>query len=1029
MLYKKKDDAFSTELFQNPTSEYRGTPFWAWNDKLTKETILEQVDIFHEMGFGGFHMHVRTGLDTPYLSDEYIDMVKLCNDKAKKQEMLSWLYDEDRWPSGAAGGYVTSDLRFRQRCGRLSPAFHNEYEADRATFEQRIEKGEKPIGYLMSCYRLEFENGLLKHYERMPAKDYQGCEDIWYVYMELDAESPWFNNQTYVNTLDKKAIEKFVSVTHERYYKALGEEFSKSIPAIFTDEPQFKCKQTFDFAGEKKDLLFPFTDDLPETFLQVYGYDLMDRLPEVFWETGNWSQVRYHYHDHLCDRFTEGFSKTVGDWCSAHDIMLTGHVNGEQDLTAQTYSIGEAMRSYPHFKLPGIDMLMDRHEFSSVKQAQSVAHQCGAEGVLSELYGVTNWDFDFKGHKLQGDWQAALGVTVRVPHLSWMTMRGEAKRDYPASIFYQSPWYKEYKLIEDHFARVNTAMTRGKTKVRVGVIHPIESFWLLCGPKQQTEDRRRQAEKDFSNLVEWLLFGLIDFDFIDESLLPSQFQAGSRFHVGEMAYDAVVVPPCITLRRSTLERLEQFAKAGGDLIFFGDPPELIDALPSDEAKMLYDSCRHYAFNKIKLLNALEQYRTVDILNRFGFRSDNLLYQLREEKDASWLFISHVYRVKNWYEHCEPIRIIIDGIYTPVLYNTMDGTVCGMDYTHENGRTIIPHEFYAEDSLLIRLEPPKAENGLKSAPKKLYLDGYELAEPIAYTLSEPNALLLDMAEYALNGEEYRAKEELLRIGNFARRQLGYPTLLEAVAQPWVIDQKETPKDILSMRITVDSEIECAEVYLAIELDNQEITWNGRPVELRPVGYFTDKCIQTIRLNGLMKGENELIVKMPFGKKTNVEWLYLLGDFGVSVCGVKTKITAKPEQLYYGSTIHQGLPFYSGNITYHTEFEADGVHCSELFVPRFCGPVLSVELDGEKAGTIAFAPHTLDLGLLPKGKHSLAITIYGNRVNAFGCVHNTNTELEWYGPDCWRSEGNSFAYQYQLRPFGITQNVHIRRYKPM
>ena len=114
--------------------------------------------------------------------------------------------------------------------------------------------------------------------------------------------------------------------------------------------------------------------------------------------------------------------------------------------------------------------------------------------MLSEIYGVTNWDYDFKGHKLQGDFQAALGVTIRVPHLSWMTMKGEAKRDYPASIFYQSPWYKEYPMIENHYARLNTAMTRGQCSVRVGVIHPIESFWLLWGPKQQTAAQREQAQ-------------------------------------------------------------------------------------------------------------------------------------------------------------------------------------------------------------------------------------------------------------------------------------------------------------------------------------------------------------------------------------------------------------------------------------------------------------------------------------------------------------------------------------------------------
>ena len=116
------------------------------------------------------------------------------------------------------------------------------------------------------------------------------------------------------------------------------------------------------------------------------------------------------------------------------------------------------MRGMRSFQIPGIDILEDRIELTTAKQAQAGAHQFNRQGVLSELYGVTNWDFDFIGHKAQGDWQAACGVTVGVPHLAWVSMAGEAKRDYPASIGYQSPWFREYPLIENHFARINTVM-------------------------------------------------------------------------------------------------------------------------------------------------------------------------------------------------------------------------------------------------------------------------------------------------------------------------------------------------------------------------------------------------------------------------------------------------------------------------------------------------------------------------------------------------------------------------------------------
>ena len=116
MLYKKnKEDVLPDELFRNPTCEYRGTPFWAWNCKLEKGMLERQIRYFKEMGLGGFHMHSRTGMGTPYLSDEFMDMVKFCVEQAKKNDMLAWLYDEDRFPSGSAGGILTKNPKYRSR--------------------------------------------------------------------------------------------------------------------------------------------------------------------------------------------------------------------------------------------------------------------------------------------------------------------------------------------------------------------------------------------------------------------------------------------------------------------------------------------------------------------------------------------------------------------------------------------------------------------------------------------------------------------------------------------------------------------------------------------------------------------------------------------------------------------------------------------------------------------------------------------------------------------------------------------------
>ena len=102
-----------------PGAEFRGAPFWAWNGKLEESELREQIRTMKQMGLGGFFMHSRVGLNTPYLSEEWFELVAACADEAEKQGMKAWLYDEDRWPSGAAGGLVTKDKRFRGRHIRM----------------------------------------------------------------------------------------------------------------------------------------------------------------------------------------------------------------------------------------------------------------------------------------------------------------------------------------------------------------------------------------------------------------------------------------------------------------------------------------------------------------------------------------------------------------------------------------------------------------------------------------------------------------------------------------------------------------------------------------------------------------------------------------------------------------------------------------------------------------------------------------------------------------------------------------------
>lgn len=1062
MLYKKTGE-LTKETFQSPSSEYRGAPFWAWNCKMDKEKVDNTLEELQQMGMGGGHIHCRTGMANEYLGEEFMELVRYTDEEAKKRGMLAWLYDEDRWPSGAGGGLVTKEERYRIRFLVFSPVSLEGKSGKSNHLSSSGQAVRSNNRRLLARYQVKIENGFLADYQMLEKnQEFHPDYQPWYAYLEISGDNPWFNNQAYLNTLDKAAVKRFVEVTHERYYEKMGNEFGKSIPGIFTDEPQFSHKTRLAFAKERKEVTIPFTDDLEDTYQAAYGHSLLAGLPELFWELGEgkFSVIRYNYHDHICERFTDAFADTIGDWCKAHDILLTGHMMEEPTLESQTAALGEAMRSYRSFTLPGIDMLCDRRELSTAKQAESAARQYGRDGVISELYGVTNWDFDFRGHKLQGDWQAALGVTVRVPHLTWTSMAGEAKRDYPASIGYQSPWYKEYHYVEDYFARLNTALTRGKPSVKVGVIHPIESYWLYWGTEEHTGGIRREMDENFRNLIEWMLYGLVDFDFMAESLLPELTHGmpgiGNKLKVGEMEYETVIVPGCVTIRRSTLEILNKFQAQGGKVIFMGEAARMVQVEPSSEVIELAGKCTCIPYDCNSLLQVLEEERELDIRNEDGNRTGNLIYQLRDEGEDRWLFLAHVMPMANRDIPAEEnLTIRIRGNYRVTHYDALTGEIHPVDAVLDHGDTVLEKRMFEHDSLLLHLksdstgtkeiikesvrelkeeagevsgrkskrvaaEEVPGKKSEKEAAEEVYCReiGIHLPEEVPVTLSEPNVYLLDMAQYRFDDGEWQEKEEILRIDNLFREKLGYPLRMEAFAQPWLNQMEEPCEHKLTLRFQISSKAEVAKVSLALENGSDTLIYfNGEQISGKRTGWYTDREIDVIELGQLRKGENELIAEIPYNAKRNVEALYLLGNFGVRVQGGRAEVIEPVTALSFGDITRQGLPFYGGNVTYHISAEMTEEAFLALETTMFRNPVLKAVLDGKEAGYICYSPYRLELGKVNEGMHKIDLTAFGNRVNTFGTIHNCNRTEDWIGPNAWRTEGSSWAYEYQLRETGL------------
>lgn len=479
------------------------------------------------------------------------------------------------------------------------------------------------------------------------------------------------------------------------------------------------------------------------------------------------------------------------------------------------------------------------------------------------------------------------------------------------------------------------------------------------------------------------------------------------------------------------------------------------------------------FQQYELMEALEEERELDIRKENGDRTDNLFYQLREDSGCRWLFVCHVGRKNNRLDQPEVLQVRIRGSVQVTCYHAMDGSVQALEAEYLDGWTQLQVTLFSQDSFLWRLtekqgdgaaEPEKkqensiadpagrqdgtmvssgdsfpvktgslrpfyglvAGNGAASGKQETITA--VIREPETVTPAEPNVLLLDRAAWRLDEGAWQPEEDILRLDNSIRSILGYPHRQDAYTQPWRI--RESPeKNQVSLRVEIWSEMDTGELKLAMERPEKAvIRWNGTFCDAKTDGWYVDSFIHTVPVPGLVKGKNELLLSIPFGRKTNLENMYLLGDFGVRLQGTRAVVTEKEKKLYFGDITRQGLAFYGGNITYAMHFTLEREQETILRVPHFAAPVLEARVDGRSVGLIALAPHTLRAGKLSAGRHLLEICAFGNRFNTFGTLHNCNEEYKWYGPDSYRTRGSEWSEAWCVRPAGILSRVEILEGRP-
>jgi len=933
----------------NPPAKYRPIPFWAWNSKLETEESKRQVRLLEQAGNGGFFMHARGGLTTPFMGDEWMDNVKASIHEGEKLGISSWGYDENGWPSGFGDG----------RVNELGLEYQQKY--------LRMEKVAEPkeTKRTIRCIR-------------------HGDECLHFYY-EV--------NEFYVDTLSAEVTDKFIEAIYEEYKNKLGEDFSR-LSGFFTDEPQVSRNG------------IPWSFILPDEYKKAYSEDLLDVLPDLFIDTETSSRTRFRFWHTVCELFADNFIKRIYDWCEKNGTLLTGHMVLEERLGDQVTSNGAVMPNYEFFHIPGMDWLA-RHTNNCLTPVQlvSVANQLDKKQILTETFACCGWGLSFEEMKWIYEWQMGRGVNLMCEHLSPYSMAGIRKRDYPAFHFYQSPWWDDYKKFLDYSSRIGMLIAEGKPEYKVLVLHTQSTAWTLYNDEKSGNMDIGIYNEYLMSVVKALEHSQIPFHLGDDRIIRRHGRIDENsFVIGTQSYNTVIVPPSININSNTLNMLCQFAENGGLILWCGEVPSLVDGEKSDKAKALAErfNLAEEAEGLIPLIP--DSVKTVRVRLKDGSAARGMSLLVREYPEDK----SRLVYIVNTYAAGAEIDISLKAEDLR-LYDALNDKLYSVDYEYKNGE-ITYSTFIEEKGSLVLLafsekqadKAPKHDSYKNQGSTALELSGeWEIAD------MDMNALVLDYCDLTIDGEDrgrnipvVDVQEIACAYGRAVKLEAAFGFDVKVVPEGEIFLVAETP-ELFGIEINgkLIEQKDCG-YYRDKSFRKLDITGlltEGRnTVTLKTLFSQSPETYDNIsKAGGFESYRNKLSYDM------EIDAVYILGNFGVELKGETSElprealrfsgtfsITAPPEKLTVGELVTQKLPFFNGRLRYRKRINlsAGEIKNRHIEFARRPDTVTRVYANGKFAGEILWRPYRVSLdGLLIEGENIIEIETVGTLRNLLGPFH--------------------------------------------
>jgi hypothetical protein len=982
--------AITKQDFKHPETEYRSVPFWSWNDDLTDRELKRQISEMHQQGWGGFFMHARQGLVTPYLSQAWMQCINSCVSEAASAGIFAWLYDEDKWPSGFAGGIIP----------RMGPKYRQKALVMRIN-EDRISSFS---GHYDGQKFSKLKN--VSQIELLKTKNYQDTNLSFYIYTSCLGDS-WFNGNSYVDLLEPEVVEAFIKNTYELYAAHVGKEFGKRVPGIFTDEP---CIYFFSLPYPA----LPWTDKFPQHFEANNKYSILDHLPSLFFKIGNYHKIRFDYWRTITELFVESYTQKLYNWCSKRKLLLTGHFMYEDSLHDQIRWIGAAMPHYEYMHQPGIDHL-GRKILSplAAKQVSSVAHQLGKRRALVEIFGAAGQNLTFKDRKWLADWHFIHGINFINPHIALYSMRGERKRDHPPNLFFQQPWWKYNLHIENYIARLCYVLSQGERITEILVLHPISSVWSVYSPLNT--EPVRQIDADFCSLMKYLLDLHLDFDLGDEGLIAKYGRVEEqKFCVGNCKYQVVLIPPSISWQKSTLTLLQEFRQNGGKILKVKPFPRLVEGEENPLLKEVLSQAIGVENEQTQIKKILERIVPAYVRIR-SYKGENIgaIWCHYRRCDDKFIYFLANTDAKKGYNAV----VQLPGDLKWEEWDALTGRTKEIYKVKRNGWAEIRLNFAPAGSYLL-VGNSKSSSSRIAAPRGYKrINEITLSNNWTYQREAPNALVLDYCQYQL----IKGNQNTQFTENSDVWHLPLP-----VWQAFRHIKTQPLGTRFALRFQFDIDFPLG-LYRAVRLvcetpEKFQIQVNDKEVKARNDDYWCDISFKKIDISQrVKKGRNIVRIDGVLKEDTELENLYIIGDFTVkSLRNNQFTLVEEPQRLRSGNLTRQGYPFFAGAITLRQNVYMKPAKAGRIFltIQRLKAIVTEVMVNGKTAGIIPWEPHCIEItNYLRHGNNEIAIKLVNSLHNLLGPLHHREGEVLKVAPKTF-SDIEHWTDAYNLVSLGFS-----------